>query len=204
MIKFFIIHRKTILLLSHPSLGPALAELLLVFFLFIRKFIYNFFFIWNIHPPLLFRSALMAPCVLRITSCYHSLYFQHRTRVSTLVIRCLSLFCSIIHHYRILSHNDLKFVTHIFQIFREVNANLKYGLRELGLFWFWKIVYRSLLLRNNWFNLYQTEKSDQYYLSFNICFDILYKILKSENENQASDYMIIGYCEPLVFNIHGY
>jgi hypothetical protein len=28
--------------------------------------------------------------------------------------------------------------------------------------------------------------------------------LKSENENQASDYIIIGYCEPLVYNIHGY
>ena len=37
-----------------------------------------------------------------------------------------------------------------------------------------------------------------------ICFDFLFKILKSENENQASDYIIIGYCEPLVFNIHGY
>ena len=44
-------------------------------------------------------------------------------------------------------------------------------------------------------------------LSFNlvgfICFDFLCKILKSENENQASDCMIIGYCEPLVLNIHG-
>jgi hypothetical protein len=37
-----------------------------------------------------------------------------------------------------------------------------------------------------------------------MCFDFLFKILKSENENQASDYIIIGYCEPLVFNIHGY
>ena len=45
-------------------------------------------------------------------------------------------------------------------------------------------------------------------LSFNffgfICFDSLCQILKSENENQASDCMIIGYCEPLVFDIHGY
>jgi hypothetical protein len=44
------------------------------------------------------------------------------------------------------------------------------------------------------------------WLSFNFfgftCFDFLCKILKSENENQASDCMIIGYCEPLVFNIH--
>jgi hypothetical protein len=29
-------------------------------------------------------------------------------------------------------------------------------------------------------------------------------MLKSENENQASDYIIIGYSELLVFNIHGY
>ena len=45
-------------------------------------------------------------------------------------------------------------------------------------------------------------------LSFNlfgfICFEFLCNILKSENENQASDCMIIGYQEPLVFNIHGY
>jgi hypothetical protein len=45
-------------------------------------------------------------------------------------------------------------------------------------------------------------------LSFNlfgfICFDFLCKILKSESENQASDCMIIGYCERQVFNIHGY
>ena len=34
--------------------------------------------------------------------------------------------------------------------------------------------------------------------------EFLCNILKSENENQASDCMIIGYCEPLVFNIHGY
>jgi hypothetical protein len=39
-------------------------------------------------------------------------------------------------HCRILSHNELKFVTHIFQIFRWVDSNL------------------SLLLRNNWFKLY--------------------------------------------------
>ena len=32
----------------------------------------------------------------------------------------------------------------------------------------------------------------------------MWKILKSENENQVSDYMIIRYCEPLVFNIHCY
>jgi hypothetical protein len=37
-----------------------------------------------------------------------------------------------------------------------------------------------------------------------ICFEFLCKILKSENEIHASDYIIIGYCEPLVFNIHGY
>ena len=47
------------------------------------------------------------------------------------------------------------------------------------------------------------EKSERV-LSFNlfgfICFEFLCKILKSENENQASDCMIIGYCEPLVFN----
>ena len=45
-------------------------------------------------------------------------------------------------------------------------------------------------------------------LSFNlfgfICFNFLCKILKSENENQASDCMIIGYCEPLVCNAHGF
>jgi len=44
-------------------------------------------------------------------------------------------------------------------------------------------------------------------LSFNLfgftCFDFLCKNFKSENKNQASDYMIIGYCEPLVLNIHG-
>jgi len=28
--------------------------------------------------------------------------------------------------------------------------------------------------------------------------------VKSENENQASDYIIIGFCKQLVFNIHGY
>ena len=91
MIKFFIMYWKTTLLLSHPGLGPTLAELLFFFGFFINSKIYLwFFFNWNIHPPLLFRSALMAPCVLRITSCYHSLYFQHRTCVST--------------HYTIFSH----------------------------------------------------------------------------------------------------
>ena len=114
---------------------------------------------------------------------------------------------SIIHHYRILNHNELKFVTHIFQIFCWVNAHLLiYGLYKLGLFWILKIIPnsspRKILIqiipngeiRNN--------------LSFNLfgftCFDFLCKILKCENETQASDCMIIGYCEPLVFNIHGY
>ena len=50
---------------------------------------------------------------------------------------------SIIHHYRILSYNELKFVTHIFQIFRWVNAHLIYGLCKLGLFWFLKIISKS-------------------------------------------------------------
>jgi hypothetical protein len=98
-------------------------------------------------------------------------------------------------------------LTHIFQIFRWVNAHLLiYGLYKLGLFWILKIIPnsspRKILIqiipngeiRNN--------------LSFNLfgftCFDFLCKILKSENETQASDCMIIGYCEPLVFNIHGY
>jgi hypothetical protein len=35
-------------------------------------------------------------------------------------------------------------------------------------------------------------------------FRLFVENLKSEKENQASGYMIIGYCEPLVFNIHGY
>jgi len=56
--------------------------------------------------------------------------------LQSLVVRCLSLFFSIIHQYRILSHNELKFVTHIFQIFRGVNAHLIYRLCKLGLFWF--------------------------------------------------------------------
>ena len=87
MINFFIIHRKTTTLLSHPGLGPALAELLFFFFLLIRKFIYNFFLIQiSTHPSV----SLSSQGVLRITSCYHSLYFQHRTCVST--------------HYTIFSH----------------------------------------------------------------------------------------------------
>ena len=64
--------------------------------------------------------------------------------LQSLVIRCLSLLFSIIHHYRILSHNELKFVTHIFQIFRWVNAHLLlYGLYKLGLFWILKIIPNS-------------------------------------------------------------
>ena len=64
--------------------------------------------------------------------------------LQSLVIPCLSFFlCSIIHQYRIVSHNELKFVTHIFQIFHWVDAHLNYGLCKLGLFWFWKIVPKS-------------------------------------------------------------
>ena len=107
---------------------------------------------------------------------------------------------------RILSHNELKFVTHIFQIFRWVNAHLIYRLYKLGLFWFLRIIPNSSpqkiliqIIPNG-----EIRKN----LSLNLfgftCFDFLCKILKSENENQASDCMIIGYCEPLVFNIHGY
>jgi len=94
-----------------------------------------------------------------------------------------------------LNHNELKFVTHIFLIFRWVNTNLIYGLCKLGLFWFLKIVpnfspQKILIqiisngeIRNN--------------LSFDLfgftCFDFFCKILKSENENQVSDCMAIGY-----------
>jgi len=56
--------------------------------------------------------------------------------LQSLVVGCLSSFFSVIHHYRILSHNELKFVTHIFQIFRGVNAHLIYWLCKLDLFWF--------------------------------------------------------------------
>jgi hypothetical protein len=78
--------------------------------------------------------------------------------LQSLVIGC-RLFFSIIHHYRILSHNEHKFVAHIFQNFRGVNDHLKYVLWKFGLFWYLKKSYRSLLLRNKWFKLYQTEKS---------------------------------------------
>ena len=111
---------------------------------------------------------------------------------------------SFIYHYRILNHNELKFVTHIFQIFRWVNAHLVYGLCELGLFWFLKIIPKSSPQKQ----LIQIIPNGEIRknLSFNIfgfiCFDFSCKIWKSENEDQAS--MIIGYCEPLVFNIHGY
>ena len=97
--------------------------------------------------------------------------------LQSLVIRCLSIFFSIIHHYRILCHNELKFVTHIFQIFRGVNAHLKYGLCKLGLFWFWKIVPNSsqkqlIQIIPNW--------EIRYNLSFNlfwfICFDFCVKL----------------------------
>ena len=47
-------------------------------------------------------------------------------------------FCSII-----FSNNELKFVTHIFQIFDGVDAHLKYGLCKLALFWFWNITPKS-------------------------------------------------------------
>ena len=127
--------------------------------------------------------------------------------LQSLVIRCLSLLFSIIHHYRILSHNELKFVTHIFQIFRWVNAHLLiYGLYKLGLFWFLKIIPNSSPQKQLIQIILNGEIRTS--LSFNlfgfICFEFLCNILKSENENQASDCMIIGYCEPLFFNIHGY
>jgi hypothetical protein len=80
--------------------------------------------------------------------------------LQSLVVGCLSLLFSIIHHYRILCHNELKFVTHIFQIFGGVNAHLIYWLCKLGLFWFFFKSYRSLLYRYKWFKFYKTEKSD--------------------------------------------
>ena len=94
---------------------------------------------------------------------------------------------SFIYHYRILNHNELKFVTHIFQIFRWVNAHLVYGLCELGLFWFLKIIPKSSPQKQ----LIQIIPNGEIRknLSFNIfgfiCFDFSCKILKSENENQA-------------------
>jgi len=125
--------------------------------------------------------------------------------LQSLVIRCLSSLFSIIHHYRILSHNELKFVTHIFQIFRWVNAHLRYGLCKLGLFWFLKIIPKSSPQRQLIQIIPNGEIRNN--LSFNLFgftfFDILCTVLKSENENQTSDCMNIGYCEPFVFNIHG-
>jgi hypothetical protein len=120
--------------------------------------------------------------------------------LQSLVIRCLSLLFSIIHHYRILSHNELKFVAHIFQIFRWVNAHLLiYGLYKLGLFWILKIIPNSSPRKISIQIIPNGEIRNN--LSFNLfgftCFDFLCKILKSENETQASDCMIIGYCEPL-------
>ena len=126
--------------------------------------------------------------------------------LQSLVIPCLSSLFSIIHHYHILSHNELKFVTHIFQVFQWVNAHLIYRLCKLGLFWFLKIIPKSSHQKQ----LIQIIPNGEIRknLSFNligfICFHFLCKIFKSENENQSSDCMIIGFCEPLVFNIHGY
>ena len=73
---------------------------------------------------------------------------------------------------------------------------------------------RLILILKNRTEVFSTETIDsnftklrnqiQFSLFWFTCFDFLWKILKSEKENQASGYMIIGYCEPLVFNIHGY
>ena len=123
--------------------------------------------------------------------------------LQSLVIRCLSTFFNYPSLPHFMSQWALICDTHIpdFPL-----GERPYGLYKLGLFWFLKIIPNSspqkqLIqiipngdIRNN--------------LSFNFfgftCFDFLCKILKSENENQASDCMIIGYCEPLFFNIHGY
>ena len=91
-------------------------------------------------------------------------------------------------------------------VFQWVNAHLIYRLCKLGLFWFLKIIPKSSPQKQ----LIQIIPNGEIRknLSFNligfICFHFLCKIFKSENENQASDCMIIEYFEPLVFNIHSY
>jgi hypothetical protein len=123
--------------------------------------------------------------------------------LQSLVIRCLSTFFNYSSLPHFMSQWALICDTHIpdFPL-----GERPYGLYKLGLFWFLKIIPNSSPQKQLIQIIPNGEIRNN--LSFNFfgftCFDFLCKILKSENENQASDCMIIGYCEPLVFNIHGY
>ena len=123
-----IINKKSFLYLTIPYFSKIVSGNTVVFLFF-----------HNCIPTMIYKGSpyytTVVDCYCFIKDCMKKLSVSNLVTISilqSLLIGCLSLLFSIIHHYIILSNNELKFVTHIFQIFRWVDSNLIYRLYNKG------------------------------------------------------------------------